>query len=1390
MKTQYTYTITWVLLMTLQFMLVHNFESKAQTADPGINFILVNFDQPPTNVTVEKAPLRYNKKFALSFHTDDGIGDVYTVGFPFFTGINEGGTNYPGLFYTDGCGNALSFKISTALFSFSSFNGLDMHDPANGFTNVTWDQLALMYENGSAIYNHGISEDGSSGDFMHYSIRRNESYIRRKLYGVTPGGVRTRILVNPNGNVDYTQGAFDNGYRIAFRVGGQVVTDNGVDVNSFSGWDQNLELNRRSAEDSPVTDLADFLATADGNWWLPLYGHSIINNYGETNFINDFNTIASNYGIAGDDNIWMTSEEEILDYLRISELTTLNYNVAGNTLLILLEGQIPTDQRFYPLSLLVDAENAVITNITINGGTNNTFNGIGSSSSLINLEWDGREIEDPEVLADQFVTIAENSQAEYDCLVAMDYVLMMPSGDAQQAMKDRLCAIPNVEYEAGFCETCDFDLGPDIEICQGECVLIEAPFAEGNTYLWSNDSTTSSILVCPEITTTYWVDLLTEGGCEASDTITINVLEAPVFDLGPDLEICQEESVSFELPFSADYTYLWIANDDTVAENVNEYSFVVQDTVTLIAQIGSPNGCITADTVVINALLKPQIDFGPDIDVCQEDSVSFELPFSADYSYLWIANNDTVAEDQHEYGFIVQDTVTLIAQIDPPNGCISIDTIVINALLKPQIAFTDTIFGCLNDSLEIQAPGGTDFTYNWYLNDEIQADTDSVFNVLLSDTLQVLVEVIPPNGCVAVDSTILVPVETPVFDFPDDTQVCINDTLTLEGPVCDNYTYFWYADDELLPETSFELNYIVTDTTQIILEVFAQSGCMTMDSLTVFALELPGITISPQQASLCFGEQITLSLSTQNAESFQWWDGSSEQTIIFDPPVADSMYLLWAEAVNGFGCLMRDTAYVTVQSKPEINLEITAGSDQFCSGEQLELSVSGNNHINPDYVVWNETDTVFFDGLSTLSRIFEPTANAWIKAEIFSEIGCSSADSLQVFVYETPEITVSEDSEVCFGTSINLVASGGESCEWYNSSGLIGSTFELTLVPEQSDSYYAIVSNGGPLFCSASDTVNVIVQPKPTVTATASETEVCAGTQIELAATGASSYTWSHGATGSPIFVFPLDTTTYQVFGSNEFGCVDTAEITVNVFPRTAVTIEGLLPVYCQSDEPTQVIGTPAGGLFSGPGMVAGVFNPEIAGDGTHNIYYILSNEYGCTDSATAKTIVFGGLSSIDLGSDTLICPNDTLRLNAGEGFADYYWNTGATTQQITILGTDYQAGTTREITVIGVLDGCTASGKMQLTIRDDCFISLDENTIDELKVSPNPGYGQFSVALPESFIPEQVGLIESNGKSIPFTYDLDNNKIEIRIRDHFQGLLILKLVSKSQTLTTKLMVY
>jgi PKD repeat protein len=50
--------------------------------------------------------------------------------------------------------------------------------------------------------------------------------------------------------------------------------------------------------------------------------------------------------------------------------------------------------------------------------------------------------------------------------------------------------------------------------------------------------------------------------------------------------------------------------------------------------------------------------------------------------------------------------------------------------------------------------------------------------------------------------------------------------------------------------------------------------------------------------------------------------------------------------------------------------------------------------------------------------------------------------------------------------------------------------------------------------------------------------------------------------------------------------------------------------------------GIPAGGTYSGPGVDAGFFHPDVAGPGTHTLVYTYSDENGCENSAEQTVMV------------------------------------------------------------------------------------------------------------------------------------------------------------------------
>ena len=180
------------------------------------------------------------------------------------------------------------------------------------------------------------------------------------------------------------------------------------------------------------------------------------------------------------------------------------------------------------------------------------------------------------------------------------------------------------------------------------------------------------------------------------------------------------------------------------------------------------------------------------------------------------------------------------------------------------------------------------------------------------------------------------------------------------------------------------------------------------------------------------------------------------------------------------------------------------------------------------------------------------------------------------------------------------------------------------------------------------------------------DTVICPGNRLTLNAGGGfASYQWQDGTTDST-----LDVTmpgTYSVTVNN--GCGNTYKDTVEVFAHPAIPINiGPDRFKCNND--TLILAAPVGFLnyswSSNPSTVSFqgrqiIVNPTIA-----TTYMITAEKTpGCF--AYDTVLVTAGTSpGIHLGSDTSICRNDSVILDAGAGFLHYEWSTGERAQTIT----------------------------------------------------------------------------------------------------------------------------
>jgi gliding motility-associated-like protein len=90
-------------------------------------------------------------------------------------------------------------------------------------------------------------------------------------------------------------------------------------------------------------------------------------------------------------------------------------------------------------------------------------------------------------------------------------------------------------------------LGNDTAVCQGAVLM----FGDINMgyHLWNTGDTTDSIQITAN--QSMWVSLLVNNqGCISKDSVYVNVIVPPSFDVGPDREICQGDSIAIPVYFT------------------------------------------------------------------------------------------------------------------------------------------------------------------------------------------------------------------------------------------------------------------------------------------------------------------------------------------------------------------------------------------------------------------------------------------------------------------------------------------------------------------------------------------------------------------------------------------------------------------------------------------------------------------------------------------------------------------------------------------------------------------------------------------------------------------------------------------------------------------------
>jgi len=500
-------------------------------------------------------------------------------------------------------------------------------------------------------------------------------------------------------------------------------------------------------------------------------------------------------------------------------------------------------------------------------------------------------------------------------------------------------------------------------------------------------------------------------------------------------------------------------------------------------------------------------------------------------------------------------------------------------------------------------------------------------------------------------------------------------TLTASGAT----TYTWSANAGSATTATVAVSPSVT-TVYTVTGTNA-SGCSSTKTRTVTVNPTATITISGN-AFLCQGQSTTLTAAGGN--TYTWSTTATTASISITPTVTTT----YTVTGSGFGtCPGSAVQTVTVTATPPPTVTIS-GSTVTCNGIADVLTAGG---------ALSYTWSANAGSATTATVAPTPTVNTTYTVTGIDINGCKNTSTLSVTVNALPVITIAGTNTICLGNSTILTASGASTYTWDANAGS-AMTNTVSVNPSVTTIYTVTGTNANG--CDGVRTRTVTVNALPTLSVTPQT--ICGAATATLVASGANTYTWSpglSGTNGSTVTGTPTVTTTYTVSGTNANGCVGTTTASIDVVSSLTVSAVASNSVTCAGSSVTLTgLGASSYSWTSGGGTISGGTGTTVtvtpAGPSTS--YTVNGTSGTCTTTPYILSVNVNALPTVTAAAapNDSICAGSTATLNGG-GANTYSWTNGVTDATV------FTPTVTATYTVTGTdVNGCTAKATQKITLN------------------------------------------------------------------------------------------
>ena len=427
--------------------------------------------------------------------------------------------------------------------------------------------------------------------------------------------------------------------------------------------------------------------------------------------------------------------------------------------------------------------------------------------------------------------------------------------------------------------------------------------------------------------------------------------------------------------------------------------------------------------------------------------------------------------------------------------------------------------------------------------------------------------------------------------------------------------------------------------------------------------------------SICPNTPVTLTYNGPVGYNLQWFNNSTNDTIVFTPSTAGYYHLTATLGASVY----TDSIYVDFLQTPAPTTT-PSGTILVCASSSIVLSTAQVSGYSYQWYYNNALIT----SANSVNYLPSQVGNYYVSVTQTST-GCAG-NSSTVTLATTASISPSGSVSSCSGNSIVLSASvgSGNTYQWqFNNINISGAT-SSSYTPTQSGNYRVVITNGS---CSAtSANTNVSLSSNFTATISpASSTALCGGSSVLLNASTGTGYIYQwylnsspiSGATASAYTASAAGNYTVQISNGSCNATSAATGVTVNALPTATIT-PAAATTFCQGGSVVLNANIGTGltyqWILNGTN-ITGATSSSYTANASGSYTVVVTNTSTCSATSTATVVTVNALptATITPATATTFCQGGSVVLNANTGTGlTYQWRlngtniTGATSASYT----------------------------------------------------------------------------------------------------------------------------